>query len=129
MKILLDTHCWLWMAATPERFSPPTRALIESTSNELYFSAASAWELAIKYSLGKLHLPEAPETYVPKSLFALQIQTLSIEHTHALRVAALPEHHRDPFDRLLIAQAQLEDLKILTADPLFALYDVSIIAA
>ena len=129
MKILLDTHCWLWMAASLQRFSDSARALVETRDNDLYLSAASAWEIAIKHSLGKLRLPEPPVRYVPSRLGATGTTALPIEHSHALHVATLPPHHRDPFDRLLVAQAQLEDLPILTADPVFARYDVTIITA
>lgn len=129
MRVLLDTQCWLWMAAAPERFSEPSRALIENTDNELYVSAATAWEIAIKHSLGKLRLPEPPVRYVPARMGTLRTLALSVEHAHALQVSVLPLHHRDPFDRLLIAQAQVEDLPILTADPLFSRYDVALIHA
>jgi len=129
MRILLDTQCWLWMSLSPERFSPHARSLVEATEHELHLSAASAWEIAIKHALGKLRLPEPPARYVPTRLDALGVRPLPIEHAHALHVAALPAHHRDPFDRLLIAQAQLDDLSILTADPLFTAYDVVTIAA
>src|SRR5215210_4290589 len=117
MRILLDTQCWLWMTLAPERFSAAARALVETRHNTLYLSAASAWEIAIKHALGKLRLPELPVAYVPARVTALGVQPLPIELQHALHVATLPAHHRDPFDRLLIAQAQLEDLPILTADP------------
>ena len=129
MKILVDTQCWLWMAASPERFSVHTRSLIEARDNELYLSAASAWEIAIKHGLGKLRLPEPPARYVPSRLDALRTLALPIEHGHALHVATLPPYHRDPFDRLLVAQAQVEDLPILTADPVFAHYEVTTIPA
>lgn len=129
MRILLDTQCWLWMTLAPERFSPRARALVENREHVLYLSAASAWEIAIKHALGKLHLPEPPVTYVPTRVAALGTQPLAIEHQHALHVATLPAHHRDPFDRLLVAQAQLDDLPILTADPLIGAYDVTTIAA
>lgn len=129
MKILLDTQCWLWMAASPERFSAAARALVEASDNELCLSAASAWEIAIKYALGKLRLPEPPARYVPSRLDALRTLALPIEHGHALHVATLPPHHRDPFDRLLVAQAQVEDLPILTADPLLSRYEVTTIPA
>jgi PIN domain nuclease of toxin-antitoxin system len=129
MRVLLDTQCWLWMAAAPERLSTRARALVETTDNELLLSAASAWEIAIKHALGKLALPEPPERYVPSRAAALRTSPMAIEHAHALRVAALPPHHRDPFDRLLVAQAQVEDVPILTADPVFARYDVSLIEA
>jgi len=129
MRILLDTQCWLWMSLSPERFSPRARALVEAREHVLYLSAASAWEIAIKHALGKLRLPEPPLKYVPARVAALGVQPLAIEHQHALQVATLPAHHRDPFDRLLVAQAQVDDLPILTADPLFAAYHVKTIAA
>lgn len=129
MKVLLDTECWLWMALTPERLSAAARALVESTDNELYLSAASAWEIGIKYALRKLRLPEPPMPYVPSRMRTLRVLSLSVEHTHALQVSVLPPHHRDPFDRLLIAQAQLEDLPVLTADRVFERYDVATIPA
>lgn len=129
MRILLDTQCWLWMLLSPERFSPGGRRLVEDRASLLYLSAASAWEIAIKYQLGKLRLPEPPASYVPARVAALGVQPLPIEQPHALHVATLPAHHRDPFDRLLIAQAQLDDLAILTADPQIAAYDVTTIAA
>ena len=129
MRILLDTQCWLWLVSAPARLSERARSLVASTDTELYLSAASAWEIAIKYALGKLRLPEPPARYVPSRLEATRVSAMSIELGHALAVATLPRHHRDPFDRLLIAQAQLEDLPILTADPVFASYDVATIAA
>ena len=127
MRILVDTQCWLWMTLSPERFSAAAR--VEAEGNVLYLSAASAWEIAIKHALGKLRLPEPPATYVPARVAALCIQPLAIEHQLALHVATLPAHHRDPFDRLLVAQAQLDDLPILTADPLIRAYDVATFAA
>ncbi len=129
MRILVDTQCWIWMTAAPERFSASARALVETTEHDLYLSAASAWEIAIKYSIGKLKLPEPPGEYVPARIDTTRVRALAIDHAHALQVAALPRHHRDPFDRLLVAQAQIEDLTILTADALFDAYDVSTIGA
>jgi PIN domain nuclease of toxin-antitoxin system len=117
------------MAASPERFSNRARSLVLSTGNELYLSSASAWEIAIKHGLGKLPLPEPPHRYVPSRVEKLRMWALPIDHSHALRVATLPPHHRDPFDRLLVAQSQVEDLPILTADPIFDRYDVTVIAA
>lgn len=128
MRILLDTQCWLWMSLAPGRFSPRARRLVEAPDTLLYLSAASAWEIAIKHALGKLRLPEPPATYVPGRVAALGVQPLPIDQQHALRVGTLPPHHRDPFDRLLVAQAQVEDLTILTADPLFDAYDVDTIS-
>ena len=117
------------MAAAPERLSTRARGLVESDEHELYLSAASAWEIAIKHGLGKLRLPEPPSRYVPSRVAMLRVLTLPIEHEHALRVGELPPHHRDPFDRMLVAQAQIERLHILTADSVFTKYDVEIIDA
>jgi PIN domain nuclease of toxin-antitoxin system len=117
------------MSLAPERFSPDARALVEARGSVLYLSAASAWEIAIKHALGRLRLPEPPAIYVPSRVTALGIQTLAIEPHHALRAATLPAHHRDPFDRLLIAQAQLDGLPLLTADPVIDNYEVETIAA
>jgi PIN domain nuclease of toxin-antitoxin system len=117
------------MALAPERFSARGRRIVEATDNVLYLSAASLWEIAIKHGLGKLRLPEALAEYIPSRVALLGVQPLAIEHSHALRVATLPPHHRDPFDRLLVAQAQAEALPILTSDPLIGKYDVDVIAA
>jgi PIN domain nuclease of toxin-antitoxin system len=124
---LLDTQCWLWMQAEPDRFSAETRKLLLSPGNELYLSAASSWEIAIKYALGKLPLPEPPASYVPSRMQTSGVIGLAIEHAHALRVDSLPPHHRDPFDRLLVAQAQLEDLSLVTADRVLAQYSITIV--
>ena len=86
-------------------------------------------KIAIKYGLGKLRLPAAPDKYLPSRLDRLRTRSLPIEHEHAVRVASLPPHHRDPFDRLLVAQAQIEQLPILTSDPIFSRYDVDVMAA
>ena len=99
--------------------------LVEDRRNELLVSAVSSWEIAIKYGLGRLPLPEPPERYVPERLRIIGAQALAIEHSHTLAVAALPPLHRDPFDRLLVAQAGLLDLPILTADPQVSQYAVS----
>lgn len=129
MRLLLDTQSWLWMTSTPERFSAAARAIVERREHELYLSAASAWEIAIKHSIGKLQLPEPPPVYVPARIDATGVRPLPIDHAHALRVSILPQHHRDPFDRLLIAQAQIEELTILTSDPMFDVYDVATLRA
>lgn len=124
MRVLLDTHVFLWLNAEPERLGEHL-SLVEDHRSELLFSAASSWEIAIKYGLGRLPLPEPPDRYVPSRIRAVGARALAIEHTHALAVAALPPLHRDPFDRLLIAQASLLDVPILTADPLVAEYPVN----
>ena len=127
MRILLDTQCWLWMTSAPERFSRDVRKQIEAGGTELFLSAASAWEIAIKYALGKLQLPERPSTYVPDRLRVTRTREVPIAHAHALRAGELPPHHADPFDRLLVAQAQLERWPLLTADRQLKAYDVDII--
>jgi PIN domain nuclease of toxin-antitoxin system len=129
MRILLDTHCWLWWITTPERLSAKVLQLLAEGRNELFFSAASSWEIAIKYALGKLPLPEKPEKFIPSRLARDAITPLPIHHIHALHVASLPPHHRDPFDRLLISQAQLEGLPIVTVDKQFENYEIEIIWA
>ena len=129
MRILLDTQVWLWMLAAPERLSESTRALVASVDNELLLSAASAWEIAIKHGLGKLRLPEAPDVYVPRLMTRTGITPLPVHHRHALHVATLTPRHRDPFDRLLVAQAQVEEVPILTADKNFRLYDIDVLPA
>jgi len=129
MKILLDTHTWLWWQSAPDRLNDLILARLADPGESLLFSAASSWEIAIKYALKKLELPESPAVFVPKRLARGGFTPLPVEHAHALRVAELPLHHRDPFDRLLIAQAQLEGATVATGDPQFLLYDVDILWA
>jgi PIN domain nuclease of toxin-antitoxin system len=102
---------------------------VVAAEHELLLSAASAWEIAIKHGLGRLTLPEAPEAFVPRVMAQLGVTPLPIHHRHALRVASLPPRHRDPFDRLLVAQAQIEGVPILSADRGFAHYDVPVLPA
>jgi PIN domain nuclease of toxin-antitoxin system len=129
VKILIDTSCWLWSLTDPELLSKKARNLLSDPSQTLFLSAASSWEISIKAALGKLRLPEPPEKYIPSRMAAFSIIGLPVEHIHALKVFSLPPHHRDPFDRILIAQAQAESLTILTADRVFAAYDVPTIWA
>jgi PIN domain nuclease of toxin-antitoxin system len=121
VSLLLDTHVFLWLQTEPERLGDHL-AHVQDARTELVLSAASSWEIAIKYALGKLPLPELPERYVPDRMRAIGARPLAIEHSHALAVARLPSLHRDPFDRLLVAQAMLLDLTILTSDPAVAQY-------
>lgn len=114
------------MGLEPKRLGKKTRALLENTSHELVLSVASAWEIAIKSARGKLHLPLDPATYVRTRLKLSGASLMSVELDHVLAVAPLPEHHADPFDRLLIAQAQVEGMTIVTVDERIALYDVLI---
>jgi len=129
VKFLIDTECWLWGLAEPERLSSKARELMIDRESEVYLSAVSSFEIAVKAAIGKLALPEPPPVYVPKRMASQNIKSLPIEHAHALRVYSLPPHHKDPFDRLLIAQAQVESLAIMTADRQFANYDVPLIWA
>lgn len=128
MRILLDTHVWLWLQAEPEHLDPPVLEALEDETNDLLLSAASSWEVAVKWALGKLELPEPPSTYVPSRMQWQGVIGLAVEHSHALAVAELPPHHRDPFDRLLIAQALHYDLVIATADANFDAYGVEVLS-
>jgi PIN domain nuclease of toxin-antitoxin system len=127
MKYLLDTMIWLWSVGPIDRISRQGLAILQRGDEEIYFSAASSWEIAIKTQLGKYRLPEAPAGYIPKRLTEQGIRPLSITQSHALRVQELPLHHRDPFDRLLVAQALAEEMTILTADPHFTRYRVQLV--
>ena len=126
MNLLLDTPCWLWMQASPEKFSARARAILDDPDNVLLLSPVSAWEIASKYALGRLTLPIPPAEYVPSRMKSSGVDALALQHGHALQVASLPWHHQDPFDRLLIAQAQVEGLPILSSDRQLAAYDVEI---
>ncbi len=114
------------MLAQPQRLSGQALALLQDPENELFLSAASSWEIAIKYALGKLPLPAPPLEYVVGRMETSGTAPLPIQHSHTLHAGALPRHHADPFDRLLIAQAQLHQLTILTADSQFESYEVAL---
>lgn len=129
LKILLDTHCWLWWLTEPERMRAKARNAIADGDNDIFLSSVSSWEIAIKYSLGKLPLPAPPEKYVMSRLQTCGFETLAISQLHASRVASLPLHHRDPFDRLLVAQAQIEKMTIVSVDRMLKPYDVNVIWA
>jgi PIN domain nuclease of toxin-antitoxin system len=127
VKILLDTHVWLWWLTEPERLPVVIQEALEAVENPLYLSVATSWEIAIKYAVGKLPLPEPPSEFVQKRLLRDGLQTLHIEHRHALAVAELPMHHHDPFDRLLVAQARGESMVLATVDSKIKAYDVAVI--
>ena len=129
MRLLVDTHCWLWMSVAPERIARNALRYLTKDQNELLLSAASVWEIVIKYSLGKLTLPVAPSELVPQLMTDTRTYPLAIQHNHAFRVGQLPLHHKDPFDRLLIAQAQVESIPIVSHDPIFRRYNVKVISA
>ena len=127
MKVLLDTHTFLWWIADSPRLSARAREVIRDSNNELFFSAASGWEIAIKAQLGRLQLPDNLEQFIVGQLSLNTILVLPIQLRHALHVYTLPQHHRDPFDRMLVAQSQVENLPILTTDPQIAQYEVKTI--
>jgi PIN domain nuclease of toxin-antitoxin system len=127
MNYLLDTMVWLWSVGPTEKISQAGLDLLNNGEVQLYFSAASAWEVAIKTQLGKFTLPEPPGIYIPKRLSSQGIRSLSIAQNHTLKVYDLPSHHGDPFDRILIAQAIVEDMTILTADRVFTKYPVDVL--
>jgi PIN domain nuclease of toxin-antitoxin system len=124
VRLLLDTHALLWAATDDERLSPAAREAVADPANELLFSAVSAFEIAVKVALGKLDLPEAPATFIGVRVAAFGLQLLPVTVEHAIEAGALPPIHGDPWDRLLIAQARIEDVPILTADSIISRYEV-----
>lgn len=127
MKLLLDTHVFLWWLTDDHQLSPRAKRALRDGKNDVFFSAASAWEIAIKTKLGRVTLPEDAERYITDQLELNAFQVLPIRLQHALRVASLPDVHRDPFDRLLVAQALIEDLVILSKDRRLSGYPVRVL--
>jgi PIN domain nuclease of toxin-antitoxin system len=127
MKYLLDTMVWLWSVGPTEKIGSAGLEILSAGKEEIYLSAVSSWEIAIKAKLGKFDLPEAPGPYVRTRLALQGIRSLSVTQDHTLGVYDLPLHHADPFDRLMIAQAILEKMVILTADRAFKKYPVELI--
>jgi PIN domain nuclease of toxin-antitoxin system len=127
MKLLLDTHALLWFIGNDPQLSATTRENIENPSHEKFVSAASLWEIAVKLSLGKLKLPRSFAEVFPQQLDLNGFELLPISCVSLNQLAALPFHHRDPFDRLLIAQALSEDMIIITRDPAFSKYPAKIL--
>ncbi len=123
---LLDTHVLIWWLTADKRLSPKAADVIRSRKNLLYWSTASSWEMSIKYALGRLELDEPLEILLPAELAKNQIEIMPIENEQAILAGQLPLYHKDPFDRMLIAQAQLESMEIITDDSKFKLYDVDI---
>lgn len=128
MTMLLDTHVFVWLLLEPDRLDAAVMARLSDSSERVLLSVASAWEIAIKSAIGKLEVPDDLVTWLPDRLQRTNTDLLPIAVDHALRVATLPMHHRDPFDRLLIAQAQIEKIPIVTADRSFAAYDIEVIS-
>jgi len=126
-RLLLDTHVFLWWIEDAPQLSLAARNAISNAGNECYLSLASCWEMSIKSSLGKLKLAKPLERFVSEQLAANNFTLLNIELRHAAKVEKMPFHHRDPFDRLLLAQAMIEKLTIITADSAFASYGVKLL--
>jgi PIN domain nuclease of toxin-antitoxin system len=128
-RVLLDTNAWLWMASNDSRLGPSARNLIADLETELVLSAVSAWEISIKWALGKLLLPVPPEQFVETTVRDGGLKRLSIDFDHVLGVAKLPPIHHDPFDRLLIAQSFATNVPLLTGDDTISRYGVATIDA
>ena len=126
MKALLDTHTFLWAISDDERLSRRAQKTFTGP-NELWLSVASLWEILIKVKTGKLPLPEPSGSYLVKKLSENRIDVLPIKLDHVLRIETLPVHHRDPFDRILVAQSMVEKLPLITSDPIFEHYPVELI--
>ena len=129
MKLLLDTHVLLWAATNPDELGTEARDSIEDGTRDVLVSVVSAWEIAIKQSLGKLELPSAAEHWLPEVLRRSAFEVAEVGLAAALKVRALPWHHRDPFDRLLVAQALQEGYTLVTRDEALGAYGVQILKA
>lgn len=127
MTLLLDTHAFLWWVEGAPALGRRARAAVSNPDNEVFFSVASCWELAIKLSLGKLRLTQSLERFIPEQLTRNGFALLGMEFRHVARVADLPFHHRDPFDRVLVAQALVDELAIVSADGIFRKYGVTVV--
>ena len=124
MRLLLDSHAFLWFVWNDPRLSRNALGLIQNSANEVFLSMAGAWELAIKASLGKLTLAQPLATFLPNQLLHNDIHLLPIALPHVLHVSILPLHHRDPFDRLIVAQSLLEAMPLVSADVVLDRYGV-----
>lgn len=127
MRYLLDTHTFLWWNMDDRQLSDTAKEIIANGENEIYLSAASAWEISIKAARERLALPEEPDVYIPSRMSLHNFKSLPVEIRHAVAVYNLPKHHTDPFDRLLIAQSQTESMPLLTVDAEIRKYDVEVL--
>ena len=127
MTLLMDTHVFLWWVTDQPGVSPAARKAIADAGNRVLLSAASGWEIAIKSAWGRLDLPSSPAEFIPEQMRRNDFEVLPVSMYHALEVHALPAHHRDPFDRLLIAQSRSEAAPLITGDRALAVYDVEIV--
>lgn len=126
---LLDTHVWLWWLESPDRLKKKVIEILRKSDSRIFLSSGSVWEIAVKYSAGKLKLPEPPALYIRKQTKLDNLEELPINNEHAVLSAVLPPHHRDPFDRILVAQAIHEDLILITADEMLLKYDAKCLIA
>ena len=129
MRLLLDTHIFLWYITADPSLPVAFRAAIQDPANEVFLSVASVWEAVIKYGLGKLALPASPEEYLPRQRELHRIASLPIEEEALIHLAKLPLLHRDPFDRMLVAQAMQHDLTMLTADDAVKAYPIKLLSS
>lgn len=127
MKAILDTHAFLWWILDNPRLSRTARDFIIAPDNTIYLSAVSGWEMAIKWSIGKLTLPIQPDSFVKQQLEINNFSPLPIQMSHGLYVHELPGIHKDPFDRLLVAQSTIEDMPLISTDAVFQKYPVSLL--
>lgn len=127
MKLLLDTCTFLWLITDSQQLSARVRPLLLDRSNSVFFSAVSAWEISVKFGLGKLPLPQPPSTFVPFERARHDLQPLPLSESACLAVGRLPDLHKDPFDRMLICQSIIEGLTLVTPDPLICQYAVSVV--
>jgi len=127
LKALLDTCTFLWLVRGDEALTARAREVITDSANEIYLSPVSAWEIGVKYSLGKLSLPTEPSIFVPRETRRHRLHSWPLQEAAALVASGLPQHHKDPFDRLLIGQALVDGLTLLTPDPLIKPYAVTIL--
>ncbi len=127
MRLLLDTHIFLWFISGDTRLSNYLRESIRDPDNEVYLSVVSLWETIIKYQLGRLPLPEPPASYVPKQRDRHRIASLALDEASVAQLATLPALHRDPFDRMLVCQALQQRLTLASVDPAVRAYPVNVI--
>ncbi len=127
MKVLLDTHAFLWAITDDPKLSAKGRELFTASDSDLFLSVASVWEVLTKVQIGKLPMPKETGAYLKEQIAKTNVQVLPIQMTHVLRLERMPLHHRDPFDRILIAQSLEEGFPILTADPLLKDYPAALI--
>jgi len=129
VRLLLDTRVWLWMALAPQRLGADSRLMLEDRGNALFLSIASAWEIVRKDALGKLELPIDAATYLRSRLARSGAELLHLSLDHLFALGSLPDRHRDPFDRVLAAQAKVEGMSLMSADPRVLAYPVLTIDA